>query len=181
MRGTSDGKGIYLWQDGSNPEIILPLFNLRMENGQLFMDVGFSAEGSDQVFVAIDLYENGWVSSPWCIKGYDKFYMARKEASETGSDGETAQELSQEDGEAASKEMSTEAVAAKTEPENKVMHTNRAGLEVKESASNRAKTLVTLRKDREVTVIGREGEWIQIEVDLGNKKVSGYVPDGTLK
>ena len=170
-------------QDGSNPQMtILPLFNLRMENGQLFMDIGFPVEGSDQVYVAINLYENGWVSSPWCIKGYDTFYMARKESSEAGSsDGETAQEHQQEDGETASKEMSTVAVAAKTEPESKVMHTNRAGLEVKESASNRAKTLVTLRKDREVTVIGTEGEWIQIEVDLGNKKVSGYVPDGTLK
>ena len=145
---------------------IYPLRNPRIEEGVLVMD---SWESGEKRTIKMARYENGWLKSPFVLPQAYEMYLAKTAV----PDPETA--------------VTTEETAAGQETEDQepagqhIMHTAKGGLEVKASASRSAKKVVTLKKDREVTVLGMEGDWYYIEVDLGNKKVQGYVPADALK
>ena len=145
---------------------IYPLRNPRIEEGVLVMD---SWESGEKITIKMARYENGWLKSPFVLPQIYEMYLAKTAV----PDPETA--------------VTTEETAAGQETEDQepagphIMHTAKGGLEVKASASRSAKKVVTLKKDREVTVLGMEGDWYYIEVDLGNKKVQGYVPADALK
>ncbi len=59
--------------------------------------------------------------------------------------------------------------------------TMRGGLPLLENPSGKARTLLTLKYNREVTVLGHEGDWAHVSVEYGGKTLSGYIPWNTLK
>ena len=161
-------------RQGDAPKSFMyPLVNPRIEGGKLIVET--MGTGNEGVRVEISRYKNGWIEAPLDYYPIEVFYMTRSASpaddSQASSEGvETADHDGHDQDESAGAGRS-----------DTVMHTARGGLEVKASASRSAKKVVTLKKDREVTVLGMEGDWYYIEVDLGNKKVQGYVPADALK
>ena len=159
----------YILRNGTDSsETVIPLSNPRIDNGELVLDARVD---NQKVTVILEKYQNGWIKSPYSYGRTRKFYLARADASDPVPETSVA-----------TKETAAGQETEDQEPAGQyIMHTAKGGLEVKASASRSAKKVVTLKKDREVTVLGMEGDWYYIEVDLGNKKVQGYVPADALK
>ena len=155
-----------------------PISEVRVKEGVL--QIHYAGDDPDFYFGA-RVYDNGWISLLFNSSGTEyKVYFRRNDqvldylrAFPDYRDSGTGAEQNPADTDAADQSAG--------DAEGRVMHTARGGLEVKASASRSAKKVVTLKKDREVTVLGMEGDWYYIEVDLGNKKVQGYVPADSLK
>ena len=170
---------------GKPAERIIQFKAPQLENGKVYMDY----VNSDVKGACIDLviYENGWIEVPYNADYINTVFLERNSASvPTSAAASTAEEAEVNEKGADDTEMSIPDTGNQAEPEeaaleSRVMHTAKGGLDVKATASKSAKKLVTLKKDREVTVLGMEGDWYYIEVDLGNKKVQGYVPVDALK
>ena len=150
-----------------------PLTNPRLEDGKLVM--GAISTGNEEIKLEINMYKNGWIDAPLGIDGAEIVYLTR--ANSQGADVQASSESGETSGTDGSEQEEPEEAASV----NRVMHTAKGGLDVKAAASRNARKVVTLKKDREVTVLGLEGDWYYIEVDLGNKKVQGYVPVDSLK
>ena len=150
-----------------------PLTNPRLEDGKLVM--GAISTGNEEIKLEINMYKNGWIDAPLGIDGAEIVYLTR-------SNSQSADvQASSESGETSGTDGSEQEEPEEAASVNRVMHTAKGGLDVKAAASRNARKVVTLKKDREVTVLGLEGDWYYIEVDLGNKKVQGYVPVDSLK
>ena len=150
-----------------------PLTNPRLEDGKLVM--GAMSTGNEEIKLEINMYENGWIDTPLGFNNMEVVYLTR--ANSQSADVQASSESGETSGTDGSEQEEPEEAASV----NRVMHTAKGGLDVKAAASRNARKVVTLKKDREVTVLGLEGDWYYIEVDLGNKKVQGYVPVDSLK
>lgn len=53
--------------------------------------------------------------------------------------------------------------------------TSKGSVKVYEDASSHSKVVTTLRKGRDITVDGEDGDWYHIKVDLGNTVKEGYI------